>query len=319
MGVVLCKEDRFAEPAAVVDGQPVGHQGVQHLPDRILIEDPLIQRRGCDALRQLAVFILKGVLVGLLVRVGELVVDDALLDEFQPGLHGQEIHQIPVTDGLRQLVAVGRHAVFQLKDLVGILVDLVLGRGRQTHQRRIEIIENIAVFIVDRAVRLVADHEIEMPAGKELSLLVLRAVDDVVHGLVGRKDAVRGIVILLLTEICDGKVGQQIYKAAFGLRDKTAAVGEKQNVLYPPVPEQHIAQRNDRPRLAGAGRHDQKSLAAVSGKGIADRFDRALLIVPSGNGAVHHGVFQARPHGLEIEQLFQIALGVNGGAPALEV
>ena len=69
-----------------------------------------------------------------------------------------------------------------------------------------------------------------MPAGKELSLLVLRAVNDVIHGLVGRKDAVRGIVILLLTEICDGKVGQQIYKAAFGLRDKTAAVGEKQNV-----------------------------------------------------------------------------------------
>lgn len=87
------------------------------------------------------------------------------------------------------LVAVGRHAVFMLKDLVGILVDLVLGRGRQSPPAAHQIIENIAEFIVDRAVRLVADHEIEMPAGKELSLLVLRAVNDVVHGLVGRKDA----------------------------------------------------------------------------------------------------------------------------------
>ena len=49
--VVLCKDDGFAQFAAIVDGQAVGHQCVQHLPDGIFIENPFVQRRGRNALR----------------------------------------------------------------------------------------------------------------------------------------------------------------------------------------------------------------------------------------------------------------------------
>ena len=51
MGVILCKDDRLAQLAAVVDGQAVGHQRVQYLSDGIFIENPFIQCRGRNTLR----------------------------------------------------------------------------------------------------------------------------------------------------------------------------------------------------------------------------------------------------------------------------
>ena len=51
MGVIFCKDDRFAQLTAVVDGQTVGHQRVQYLSDGVFIENPFVQRRGCNALR----------------------------------------------------------------------------------------------------------------------------------------------------------------------------------------------------------------------------------------------------------------------------
>ncbi len=319
VGMVFCKDDRLAQLAAVVNGKAVGHQGVQHLPDSILVEYPLVQGRRCNAFRQFSVFVLKGILINLLVCIGKFIVDDALFDEFQLCFHRQKIYQIPVLDRLRQLIAIGGNAIFQFKNLIGVLVDLVLGRGGQSHQRRVKIVENVPVLVVNRAVRLVADHQIKMTAGKELALLVLYAVNDIVHGLIGGKDAVGGVVVLFLAEIGNGKIGQEIHKAALGLGHQAVAIGQKQNIFHPTVLEQHITQGNDGSCLAGAGGHDQQRLAAVPRKGIAGRFYGALLVIAPGDLAIHHDIFQACPHTLEIKQLFQIPLGVNGGALALRV
>ena len=83
--------------------------------------------------------------------------------------------------------------------------------------------------------------------------------------------------------------------------------------------QQHIAQGNHRACFAGAGSHDQQSLAAVAGKGITGRFDSTLLVIASGNTAVYHHIPQAGAHGLQVEQLFQIAFGINGSALAFGV
>ena len=239
--VVLCKDDGFAQFAAIVDGQAIGHQRIQHLPDGIFIENPLVQRRRCNTLRKFTILVLKSVLVSPLVRVGKFIVDNALFNEFQFRFYRQEIHQIPVLDRLRQLIAIGGHAIFQLKNLICILVNFVFRRGCQPHQRGIKVVENIPVFVVNGAVSFVADDQIEMPAGEEFALLVLYTVDDVVHGLIGRKDAVSGVVILLLTEIGNGEIRQQIHKAALCLGDQTVAVSKKQDILHPAVLKQHIA------------------------------------------------------------------------------
>ena len=89
--------------------------------------------------------------------------------------------------------------------------------------------------------RFVADHKVKVPTGKELALLVLYAVNDIVHGLIGGKYAVSGVVILLLTEVGNGEIRQQIHKAALGLRYQTVAVSKKQDILHPTMLEQHIA------------------------------------------------------------------------------
>ena len=87
----------------------------------------------------------------------------------------------------------------------------------------------------------VADDQIEMPAGKKLAVFILYAVNDIVHGLIGGKYAVRCVVILLLAEIGNGEIGQQIHKAALGLRDQTVAVSKEENIFHPTMLEQHIA------------------------------------------------------------------------------
>ena len=51
----------------------------------------------------------------------------------------------------------------------------------------------------------------------------------------------RCVVILLLAEIGNGEIGQQIHKAALGLRDQTVAVSKEENIFHPTMLEQHIA------------------------------------------------------------------------------
>ena len=128
-----------------------------------------------------------------------------------------------------------------------------------------------------------------------------------------------GVVILLLAEVGNGEIRQKIHKAALGLGDQTVAVSKKQDVFHPAVLKQHITQSNDRPCLAGAGGHDQQRLAAIPGKGVAGGLDCPLLIVAPGDLAVHHNIFEARPHTLEIEELLQITFGVNGRTFPLRV
>ena len=89
--------------------------------------------------------------------------------------------------------------------------------------------------------RFVADHKVKVPTGKELTLLILHAVNDIVHGLIGRKDAVSGVVILFFAEVGDREIGQQIHKAALGLCHQTVAVSKEENIFHPAVLEQHIA------------------------------------------------------------------------------
>ena len=158
--------------------------------------------------------------------IAQFIVSDAFLDEFQPGLHRHKVHQIAILNRLGQFVTIGRHTVFQFKDLIGVLVDLVLGGSGQANQRRIEIVEDIPVLVVDRPVGLVTDHQIKMAAGEELAMLVLHIVDAVHHGLIGGEHAVGGIVVLLFAEVRAGKIGQEIDKAAFSACPELPAVTE---------------------------------------------------------------------------------------------
>ena len=217
MGVIFGKNNGLSQLLAVVDPQSVSHKSMEDLPDGILVEHPLVESGGIDLLRQGAVLVLKGVFILRFVLLGQLIIDDTFLNELQFGLYREEVHQKAVLHRLGQLVAIGGHAALQFKNVIGILVDLILGGSGKAHQRRVKVVENIPVFVVDGAVGLVTDHQVEMPTGEKLTLLVPHRVDAIHHGLIGGKHTPGGIIVLLLAEIGHRQIGQQIDKAPFRL------------------------------------------------------------------------------------------------------
>ena len=113
----------------------------------------------------------------------------------------------------------------------------------------------------------------------EAALAVLRLVDQAHHRRVGRdEDAALGV--LLGDEVHRRGIGQVRLERVDRLVHQRHAVGEEQHALDPVAPHQQIAQRDDRARLARAGRHDDERLAlAVLLERLADAADGARLVV----------------------------------------
>ena len=129
-----------------------------------------------------------------------------------------------------------------------------------------------------------------------------------------------GVVVLFLTNICDRKIRQEVHKASLGLSHEGIAVRQEQNVPDPTLFQQHFHQGNNRPRLSGAGSHDQQRFPPVLlPKSITDCLDSGLLIITIGNIFIYHHVFQAAAHVHQIEVLFQIALRVDGRYLSLRI
>ena len=57
VGLVLGEDDRLAEPVAARDLQAARHQVLQHLVDGVLVEQPLVDRRGLDPVGDVAVLV----------------------------------------------------------------------------------------------------------------------------------------------------------------------------------------------------------------------------------------------------------------------
>ena len=66
-------------------------------------------------------------------------------------------------------------------------------------------VKNILIFVVNRPVGLITDHQVKMAAGKDLPLPVIDRVNTVDHGLVRGKYAVGIVVVLLLHQIGAGQ------------------------------------------------------------------------------------------------------------------
>ena len=161
--VVLGKHDGLAQPVAAGHLLALGHQVRERLVDRVGVEQPLVKRCGFHLVgRRGAVLApLQGVPLFLLV-LAELGVLDAVALKLQRHRHRQRWHQVAVGHRLVQRVGIGGNAVFQVEQAVGVVVDLILRRGRQAHEQGVEVLENGAVLLVDRTVRLVDHDQVEV-------------------------------------------------------------------------------------------------------------------------------------------------------------
>ncbi len=156
--VVFGKNNGLAQAVAAGHFLSIGHQMRQHLIDRISIEQPLIQRRRINRIRRGAVLVPFQRIPLLFFIFRQVIVFDALALKLQRHRYRFGWHQMPIRHCFIQSIGIGRHAGFQIKQAIGIAVDLILGRGGQTHQKRIEVFEYGAVFLIHRAMRLVDDN-----------------------------------------------------------------------------------------------------------------------------------------------------------------
>ena len=174
MVVILGEDDRLSEPVAACHLLPAGHQVFEHLVHCIRVEQPPIDCRRFHAVRE---------------RRRPRPIPARPTAPFPPltsssyvipsrwNLSGTETAfggtRKPSAHRVIQSVSVSRHAIFKIEQPIGVSVDFVLRRGRQPDQQRIEVLEDRAVLLINRPVRLIDDDQIEV-ADAEASLAILR-------------------------------------------------------------------------------------------------------------------------------------------------
>ena len=158
--MVAGEDDGLGQPVTAFDLVAMLHEVLEHPVHRVPVEEPVVDRRRVDPIREKVRFRLvtpvKTLPLGLLL-VAQAFVVDALSGKAQVHLLDTGRHKGAVVDGLGQLVGVGRHPRLQLEQVIGVLVHLLTRRRRQAGQQRVKIAEDRAVLLVHRAVGLVDD------------------------------------------------------------------------------------------------------------------------------------------------------------------
>ena len=114
----------------------------------------------------------------------QVIICDALLDEFESRFNRHKINKISVLYRLGKLIAIGRNTVLKLKNLISIFVNLVFRSRRKPNKGCIKIIEYVSVFVIDRTVRFIAYEKVKMSACEKLSFLVFYFIYAVIHRLI---------------------------------------------------------------------------------------------------------------------------------------
>ena len=128
-----------------------------------------------------------------------------MVKKFERSFNGLVVDEIFVLDGSSKVIAVIRHSGFQLKNFIGIFVDFIFRRRGEPHLQSVEVAENILILIVDAAMCLIENNQVEMTAAEKLSaILILGSIDAVYHGLICRKYASCPAVTVVFTQIGDG-------------------------------------------------------------------------------------------------------------------
>ena len=201
-----------------------------------VLNSQAVDRGGVDLRGQRAVVALPpvGLLPDALLLVGQRVVVDAVAREAEIDLEHARRHEKAVPDRRLELVGVGRHARLELEQVVGVPVDLLARRGGQPDEERVEVLEDLPVLPVHRAVRLVDDDQVEV-ADVEARRAVLGPVDQPHHRRVGA-DVDPPVRVLVGHEVDRARVGQLRLERVGRLADERLPVGEEQRALDPPPP-----------------------------------------------------------------------------------
>ena len=283
--LVAGEDDRLPEPVATRDPVSARHQHFEHCVDRVDVEQYGVDLVRRDLVGDDAVVVPLGGVPGVLLGLRQVGVGHAACQEFHRHRHRARGHEIALGDGLVEGVGIGGDAVLEPEQGVRVVVDLVLGRGGQPHEQGVEPVEDAAVLRVDRAVRLVDDHEVEVAGAEDEVAVVVPGVDEPHDGGIGRD--VDASVGDLVGDQVDGRGRRQVrLERTGGLSHERDAVGEEEHALHPAGVHELLDQGDHRARLARPRRHHQQGPAALERELLAYAADRPLLVVAFDDGPV---------------------------------
>ena len=171
--MVLGKDDRFTDFLTIVDADAFRHQNVQHFPNSILVEDVFVQCGRIDALGEHTVFIGKGLFISFAILIRQFVIMNAFIKELHFALDRHKINKITVRNSLRQLITISRITIGQVENTICVLIDFILGCSGKANQRRVEIIEDVLILVVDRAMCLITNHEVKVARREDFTVIIL--------------------------------------------------------------------------------------------------------------------------------------------------
>ena len=207
-------------------------------------------------------------------------------------------------DGGIVIVGVGGDAVLHLEKVVGVAIHVGFRGGGQTHQNRVEIVKNSAVFLENAAVALVHDDKVKMRRGKQRhAVFGLGVVDGIEHGGIGGKHDARGLIVLEGAQVAQRLVGQILLEVVLRLLDQRGAVGQKEHIGHMTAPAQHIGQAGCSAGLARARCHDQQIAPEALRDVGADCPDGVFLVVAVGDFVVDFNGVQRLFLGAAVHQL----------------
>jgi hypothetical protein len=193
---------------------------------------------------------------------------------------------VAVLDRVVELVGEGGEVSLELEEGVGVAVDLVARGGGEAEEAAVEVVEEGAVALVDRAVGLVDDDEVEA-AGAVEALAVDGALEAAEHRRVGRDDDRRAGVLVDSVRSRTVLWGRCLRKLGDRLADEGDAVGEEEHAAGPACPLEQLDQGGRGAGLAGAGGHDEQGAAvAVTLEALGDGAQGPELVLAAGDRRV---------------------------------
>lgn len=128
--LILGEYDGLAKSVTAGYRESAGHHVREHLVDGVFVEEPSVNGRGFDAIRNVAVVAPLECVPLILVVVAQLVVGDAFALKPERDRDRTRRHKEAVAHGIIKGIGIRRYPILQVKQAVRVAGHFVLGRKR---------------------------------------------------------------------------------------------------------------------------------------------------------------------------------------------
>ena len=129
------------------------------------------------------------------------------------------------------IVGIGRHTVLDLKEIIGIAVNIGFWCCCQTDHDRIEILKDRTIFFENASVALVSDDKVKVCRREQRhAVLCFCAVDRIQYGGICREHDTGISIVLVTAQITQRHIGQIVLEIVLSLLNECCSVGKEQDI-----------------------------------------------------------------------------------------